>query len=279
MPKIEKIKALGTYWWVEIFEEVSSFELVETTILDEIQAFEQNYSRFLDSSQIAILNRQRFIQNPSSELINLLQIGLDLFQKTEGYFNPVLGSVLENLGYDKNYSFQFKSLQKTPNLENFITFEESKITLNREGNWDLGGYAKGYLGDKLVDILQAKFGIKNFLINGGGDILVKGDLSKEIILENPFKPGYQIGKIILQNSALGASSTQKRNWKSETKNQNFSHIFNPIQNQPVQKSASFVISKNALEADALATVICLIKDTPKLIQKLKNNFQFEYLVW
>lgn len=130
--------------------------------------------------------------------------------------------------------------------------------------------------DKLGSILQSEFGLKNFLINGGGDILARGDLPQEIILEDPFKLGYELTKISLQNSALAASSSQKRAWKDPNSNQIFSHILNPKKMQSVKNVASFVIAKSVLEADVLATIVCLIGDKPKLVQKLQQEFDFEY---
>lgn len=292
MHKIDKIEGLGTYWWFEFFDEITDFEEVENEILNELQTFEKTYSRFLENSQISTLNSQRYLQNPSQELIKLIQIGLDFYHKTDGYFNPILGGVLESLGYDKEYSFAPKNqakiadgdfakdlFQQVSDPKDFVVFESGKISFEGRGNWDLGGCGKGFLIDKLGAILEYKFGIKNFLINGGGDILVRGNLPQEIILEDPFNPGYELTKITLQNSALGASSTQKRNWKDVNSGQIFSHILDPKKMQSVANVASFVIAKNALEADVLATLVCVSKDNPDLISTLKNQFDFEYLVF
>ena len=40
MPKIDKIEALGTYWWFEFFEEIGDFEKVKNLVLKEIEIFE-----------------------------------------------------------------------------------------------------------------------------------------------------------------------------------------------------------------------------------------------
>jgi|688.fasta_scaffold252812_2 thiamine biosynthesis lipoprotein len=292
MHKIDKIEGLGTYWWFEFFEEIGDFKKVQSRILKELEIFEKSYSRFLENSQISTLNSQRYLQNPSQELIKLIQIGLDFYHKTDGYFNPILGGVLEGLGYDKDYSFALKNqdkiidgnfekelFQQVSDPKDFVVFESGKISFAGRGNWDLGGYGKGFLIDKIGAILESEFGLKNFLINGGGDILVRGNLPQEIILEDPFNPGYELTKITLQNSALGASSTQKRTWKDTNSSQIFSHILNPKKMQTVANVASFVIAKNALEADVLATLACMSKDNSDLIPTLKNQFNFEHLVF
>jgi thiamine biosynthesis lipoprotein len=291
MPKIDKIEALGTYWWFEFFEEIGDFEKVKNLVLKEIEIFEKTYSRFLENSQISTLNSQRYLQNPTQELLYLIQIGLYFYHKTDGYFNPILGGVLEDLGYDKDYSFALKNqdkiidgnfekdlFQQVSNPKDFVVFEANKISFVGKGNWDLGGYGKGFLIDKIGAILESEFGLKNFLINGGGDILVRGNLPQEIILEDPFNPGYELTKITLQSSALAASSTQKRNWKDKNSNQTFSHILDPKKMQTVANTASFVIAKNALEADVLATLVCMSKDNSDLISTLKNQFEFEYFI-
>lgn len=157
MHKIDKIEGLGTYWWFEFFEEIGDFKMVKYRILSELQVFEKNYSRFLENSQISILNKQRFLPNPSQELIELIKIGLQFYHQTDGYFNPILGGILENLGYDKNYSFEIKNpknqnsadfesslFQQISKPDDFVVFESGKISFEGRGNWDLGATGKGF---------------------------------------------------------------------------------------------------------------------------------------
>jgi thiamine biosynthesis lipoprotein len=147
--------------------DLKDFEKVKNLVLKEIEIFEKTYSRFLENSQISTLNSQRYLQNPTQELLYLIQIGLYFYHKTDGYFNPILGGVLEDLGYDKDYSFALKNqdkiidgnfekdlFQQVSNPKDFVVFEANKISFVGKGNWDLGGYGKGFLIDKIGAILE-----------------------------------------------------------------------------------------------------------------------------
>lgn len=49
---------------------------------------------------------------------------------------------------------------------------------------DLGGLGKGWLIDKLSDLLRNE-GYKEFLINGGGDMYVSSTEKQECYIEHP----------------------------------------------------------------------------------------------
>jgi thiamine biosynthesis lipoprotein len=279
MLKIEKIYGLGTYWWFEIFDESQNLAKIQDFLISNIQEFEQNYSRFIEASLLSQLNKTRVLDYPSQEMKDLINIALDYYDLSKGSFNPAIGSILENRGYDKDYSFKRHSESETVhNFSNLISISDDVIKLNGESNLDFGGFGKGYLIDKLAKSLVKEFKLQDFMINGGGDILVFGDQKKEILLENPFKSGYSFLSIDLQNQALGSSSNTKRKWKDQQTGQEFAHIINPKDLDQVSKVGSFVIASDALTADILATLVCIHCDDLSEIERLKQIKDFEYLI-
>lgn len=258
-------EAIGTHWWIEIFDEVTEEKLEATQGRLELLCsnFNKEFSRFLPDSQLSILNRERVLQNPSAEFQTLLTLGKKLYLESQTTFNLLTGHILEARGYDANYSFKpNESITQTvcnPIIDLEIT--EEKITLQC-GNVDLGGFGKGWLIDKLKDDLVAH-DVKHFLINGGGDMLGTSLLNGgaiTIYLEHPTEAGKYILETTLHNQGFAASSPFKRKWKVEDKTH--THI---VTEGDVPELAVFVKAPTATEADAF-TKPCLLLDEKRLLE-------------
>ncbi|NCC71456.1 hypothetical protein EOM09_07815, partial [bacterium] len=102
----KKLEALGTI--IEISLEKKNLVYFDLCF-EEIKRIEKKYSRFDDNSYISYLN-----SNLNKKII-LDEETLFLFKKydylklkTEGFFNIFIKKTLDDLGYDKNYSFKKK---------------------------------------------------------------------------------------------------------------------------------------------------------------------------
>lgn len=276
---IDDIQGIGTHWWFELQDAERSIEYYSDQIRSQIQQFEQAYSRFLPDSQVSLLNRGRQMVNPSPEMIELLVLGKEFYHKTQGYFNPAVGSILENRGYDASYSFEHQGKEEMlQSFDKFVTITPEKIQLNGQGSIDFGGYGKGYLIDKLATFFRETLESKQFLINGGGDMCASGDERYEVILEHPFAQGYELGRIYLQNQSLGCSSNQKRAWRDTQTGEIQGHIINPTQLDKRVDFGAFVVASDTLTADIMATVVCILGDNIEKINELQKAIQFEYVV-
>ncbi len=244
-------EALGTTWWIELFENLSSKNLDEVTNFVEVfaSAYEKKYSRFQSDSQISILNRERSFQNPSPEFVQLLEYGKHLYLRSDTYFNLLTGHILESKGYDADYSFSANETTQTAgNPITDLTITSELIEL-KHGNVDLGGFGKGYLIDLIAKELQQTLNLEQFLINGGGDMYVTHNAGEPItiFLEHPIKPGTGIAKTTLLNQGFAASSPHKRVWKNAT------GTHNHIVSDQLTSDATFIKAVTAADADAFAT--------------------------
>ncbi len=250
------IDALGTRWWIELFESSSEERL---TVLKKdceafIMTFEGNYSRFKPDSYISILNRERVLKDPSHELIDVLTFGKQKYVETNTLFNILTGHIQEAKGYDAEYSFMMADTIPLPgNPVTDLAINESGITLNGYSKIDLGGYGKGYLIDLVAERLRSKHDLQYFLINGGGDIYATSNNGEpiEIQVEHPTEQVKFIGSTTLLNEAFAASSPHKRKWKTKQGEQN--HIVGDA------GDSSYVKASSAKEADVLATIKLLTK--------------------
>lgn len=268
--------ALGSYFWIEVFEDLPNeiIQEIREYIEKEIFIFESLYSRFKRDSLVTKLNSERFLDNPPSDLISMINFSQEIANLTNNTFNICLGSHLDNSGYDSMLSFEEKlSEPEIIPMNEAIKIFENQIFLVGNSKVDLGGIGKGFLVDKISKILKNKFHIKYFLINGGGDIFVTSNNENpvEISLQNPVNADEFIGSIFLMNQSICGSSPHKRKWYGSITQKEYTHIIDPSNKNKL--NSSFVSGSSAVLCDSLATVLCIDEDV------LENYPHVDYLVF
>ena len=138
--------------------------------------------------------------------------------------------------------------------------------LDPEAKIDLGGIAKGYVGDEMRKVLK-KEGVTSAVINLGGNIVTVGskpDGSKYTIgIEKPFSDRQEIiGCTHIGEGTVVTSGIYERQF--EYKGKRYHHILSPKTGYPVDtdlEAVSLVTAKNSsMDTDAMST-ICLMKGT------------------
>lgn len=272
-----KFFGLGTHWQILCDGKKISRPLQEY-ILNESNKFEKRFSRFIKESEVSRIN----ILAPgtfkiSQELLEILKFGIELSKKSVGYFDPSLANILEAYGYNQNLDFKERIPAKlgkvVSSVPGFVSLKGNKLTLGGSAKVDLGGWGKGYLIDKLYNLLL-KEGYENFLIDGGGDL--RGTIKKNgggwrVGLEHPTDPECAIGVIELKNKSLANSGVCKRKAGS------FHHIIDPRTAKPTRGVlASYVLADTATVADGLATALLI--SPAKIRNELKKEYAVEYLL-
>jgi FAD:protein FMN transferase len=259
MITLPTISALGTKWWFEIFDDIGAekAQIIFDDLCLFIATFENKYSRFKTDSLISQLNTSGTICNPDQETIDLLGYGQELFSKTGGYFNLLVGEVLEKRGYDASYSFIVtKGEVVAPNPKETLSISSEAISLTA-GRVDVGGYGKGYLIDLLAERMKEKHNLLYFLINGGGDIYATSDHGKplEIYLEHPLEKNSYLETTLLKDAGFAASSTKKRQWFYAGKK--YTHIVGAKDDNESDNIGVYVKAPCAKTADAFATTFLI----------------------
>lgn len=261
------LNALGTTWWIEIFDTLDTGRLATIQLECEtlLRSIETRFSRFQTDSLISVLNREGVVTTDDADLHELLTLGQYYFKETEGVFNILIGDALVAQGYDSNYLFTERD---TPaiigNPLTDLVYTNKTWTLHR-GQIDLGGIGKGWAIDK-VSTLLASYDITEYLINGGGDIYGTSEYGQPITLylEDPLHEGQYLGTTSIYHQGFAASSPHKRRWKSNRTERN--HLIG----ERGEYDGSFIIAKNALMADIMATV-SLMSEGDARHQLLRNH--------
>lgn len=158
------------------------------------------------------------------------------------------------------------------NYKNIILDERNQTVEFKKKSMalDLGAIAKGHALDRAIKVLQGR-GIKEALINAGGDIRVMGERLWKVGLQHPRKENEVLAVIKLKNRAIATSGDYQRYFIKEGKR--YHHIINPKTGYPAQKCMSVTIfAPRATQADILATSIFILgpEKGMKLIESLEG---------
>lgn len=183
--------------------------------------------------------------------------------KSNAAFNPSIGGLIQAWGFqhdefkpveiDEN---KIKALvQANPNMADIVIKDGQVFSNNPSVQLDFGGYAKGYALDLAIAYLR-KQGVKNALINIGGNIIAlgkHGDKPWRVGIQHPRKPS-AIATLDLDSGwAIGTSGDYQRYF--ELNGKRYCHIINPATGYPVQgMQAVTVLIPPQLNAGVLSDV-------------------------
>lgn len=117
---------------------------------------------------------------------------------------------------------------------------------------DLGGYAKGYALDRAAELL-GKMGVRNALINIGGNVLAlgsHGDRAWRVGIQHPRKPGPIATLELHDGEAIGTSGDYQRYFEFGGKR--YCHLIDPRNGYPVQGVQAVTILTHGARAGTLS---------------------------
>jgi thiamine biosynthesis lipoprotein len=198
-------------------------------------------------------------------LYEILDHSRRLAEATDGAFDPTLGPLTKLWRETRSNrrlpdTETLRSARASVGWRHFTLDAKSRtITLHREKmGFDLGGIAKGYAADLMLETL-VKAGISRALITAGGDVRL-GDAP-------PGRDGWKVAVktfdlsgndeiLTLSNAAVSTSGDLHQS--VEIDGLNYSHILDPATGLGLtRRIAASVIADNAKLSDALATAACV----------------------
>ncbi|WP_226584446.1 FAD:protein FMN transferase [Acuticoccus sediminis] len=265
-----RFEATGTMWEIESEPPIDA--TLAAAIRTEVKRFEATFSRFRTDSLVAELaaapNGGRFdFPTHAAELFALYDA---LHVATDGRLDPLVGGVLERLGYDRTYTLAPKPAQGSetgPTWSVDVTRSGATLTTTRPLTLDLGAAGKGAAVDLVIDV-SAAVGRTQVVVDAGGDIRHTGPRPIRIGLEDPRDAGRVIGVAEIANAALCASACNRRAWGA-----GLHHIVDGRIGAPVRGiAATWVVAKTAAVADGVATALFLASP-----ERLAEHFSFEFV--
>lgn len=262
---------IGTTWVVDYFPNEEN-DTIPNSITKLVNEFEEIYSRFKPDSFINRVGYTVGTHLVNNEFKQLFELYLTLYELTKGKFTPLIGSLLEDAGYDKEYSLTPKTLRTVTLIADALSYCYPKIVIKKPVQFDFGAAGKGFLIDKVAKFLDSQ-NITDYIIDAGRDFKFKQtspikNRPYRVGLEHPNDVTSAIGVAELNTGSLCCSSGSSRKWK------NFHHIFDPhLKKSPENVIATWVYADIAFIADALSTCLFFVNPTT-----LEDQFDFEYVV-
>ncbi|MFH1287285.1 MAG: FAD:protein FMN transferase [bacterium] len=265
--KIEDTKfLLGTIVDIKIYQtdKKTAKEAIKKAFY-EIERINHVFSHYREDSFISKINKNsgNWV-DVSEEVINLIGQAIKFSVLTDGAFDITIGPVVNLWGFGaakKHYIPSDKEISDNLFLVDYknveIDREKNKIRIKNGTRIDMGGIAKGYAVDCVVKIFK-EIGIKNALINAGGNIFVMGKRKRA----KPFKIGIQhpreekeiIAALKIFDAATATSGDYEKYFVENGKR--YHHIFNPKTGRPANLCQSVtIIAKDAVISDILSTGI------------------------
>ena len=230
-------------------------------VKDILLSFHKRMSIYESTSEILSLNHMAgssslFI---SPEIYDLIRRSVAYSKLTNGAFD-ITALPLKKIWQTAEQiptEAQIYHAKKLVNYRN-IVFSDNKIMLKYSGmGVDLGGIAKGFAVDKVVEFLKSR-GTTSGVINFGGSVFVLGE-ERSVGIQTPFgKKGTYIGTIRVKNKAVVTSGAYE-NYRV-INGTAYQHILDPHTGYPVNNEllAVTLIGAKAEELDALATGVCVM---------------------
>lgn len=121
-------------------------------------------------------------------------------------------------------------------------------------------FAKSYVLDRAAEAALAETDIQAIVLNGGGDLVVRGNWTEPVVVANPqadAENGQMLAQLAIQNQAVATSGNYRRGTQLGESWQ--SHIIDPRTGQSANDIASAtVIHPDAVTAGALATAFNIL---------------------
>lgn len=261
--KYEKIVyAMDTIMQLDIY---STDPEISQKAEDEIMRLDKMLDRGDQESEIYEMNHAEKAVTVSDEIVEIISMARDVSVKSGGAFDITIAPVMDAWGfYSKNYHVPSDDeldvlLEKVDYSK--ILLEENTVTVPDGMELDLGGIAKGYTSDRLMELFQRE-GVHSAIVSLGGNVQAFGRKPDgslwRVAIQDPEKPDSYIGSLSIENMAVVTSGSYQRYFERD--GVTYHHIIDPSEGRPADNGLSSVtiITESGMLGDALSTALFVL---------------------
>ena len=259
-------QAQGSYYAITYFDEQGrNFQREVDSIF---HAVDVSVNLWVNTSVISKVNRNEDTALDSIFVDNF-RIAQEAARLSDGYFDPTISPIVAAWGFsykngDSITPQLIDSLKQLVDYRNIRIENGRVVKANPAMTLDFNAIAQGYTSDLIAAFLDSR-GIKNYLVDTGGEIMAKGckpDGSPWIVgIEKPADHwnSEQVvhTRIALRDKGLVTSGSTRK--YVERNGKRYSHCIDPKTGYPVEHNvlSATVLAENSVWADALAS-ICMV---------------------
>ena len=275
---VEQIKgeSMGTSYSINVLGD----ERIEQDRIDRrLVEINDTFSTWQEDSELSQLNRAPVDEwiDFSSELYSMLKQSVEIYQQTDGYCDPGIGRLIDLGGFGA--SGGRTEVPKREEIEEafknssirYLLMEGGRVKKTRNIHINLSAIAKGYAVDEIARLIKMS-GIKNFLVEIGGEVIASGNNRGDDWTVGVERPDNKAPiPIVLKDASIATSGNYRNYFIWEGKK--YIHIFNPSTGLPANNDLSSVsvIHPQSAMSDAYATAMMAMgsKKAIELANKLK----------
>jgi FAD:protein FMN transferase len=246
---------------------------------------DQSLSLYNTGSLISTFNHSDEVINCDEYMLAVVKKSLEICLASDGAFDITVKPLVDLWGFGTSGKRRVPSGEKIRKALSGVGCSQIYVAGNRlykknkTIQIDCNGIAQGYTVDLISVLLESK-GVKNYMVELGGEIRVLGLNNEEqewsIGIEGPLKNmagDYEQNRVLrLSNGAVTTSGTYRNAFSKAGKQ--YSHLINPHTGYPIENGmlSATVIAPDAITADALDNVCMVLgpEAAIKLLQKYPN---------
>lgn len=281
-----------TYEWTEDL----SVEIQQT-----MKDVDFSLSPFNDSSVITQINNNKEIAL-DKHFVKVFETAMKVSEDTEGAFDITVAPLVNAWGFGFKTK-QMPGQEQVDSLLQLVGYKKVKmengkvVKENPNTMLDCSAIAKGYGVDAVADMLTEK-GVKNFMVEIGGEVVTKGLNSRnsawKIGIVEPTDDSLSIGNEVkevleVQDMAMATSGNYRKFYVKDGKK--YAHTIDPKSGYPVQHNilSATVLGPTCTICDAYATSFMVVglEEAKKVLDRhpelmaylIYNNDKGENKVW
>ena len=287
-------ETMGTTYRIVINSKDSIDINLQSQIDSILLSFNQSMSTYIDNSEISVFNKMDKGEylNVSNDFYHVLEKSLMYYDISKGFFDVTIDPLYKIWGFRGSDYISEPTQSQIDSVLSFVGMDNVKLSKypsisksHSKVKINLGAIAKGYAVDIISNYLISNNYLEH-LVEIGGEIKVRTnrDYMWSVGIQNPKKLYNVIEKINIKNNSI-ATSGSYFNYREYLDSKSIkTHIINPITGYPLEVldgriSSATVISKDCIDADAIATILMLL-DKDKALDFIENTDQTEaYIIF
>ena len=231
------------------------------------RVFERELSRTLPHSDIARLNAAGGAPvDIGSNTAELLRASLRYCAESEGRFDITMGAAVRLWDFHQGIIPDRAAVQEALS---HVDWRGVHVREEQPGRWtaqlddaqaavDVGGIAKGWIADRLAD-LMAKHGLESFVVNLGGNVMAHGQKPDgsawRIGLQDPRDKNALVGAVSVRDASAVTSGVYERCFQHD--GVLYHHILDPETGFPACTDAAgvTVVTRRSIDAEGYSTTL------------------------
>lgn len=235
------------------------------------KTFDLTFSEYIPNSIVSRINKNDSTVLLNDMFIDVFNKSLEINKETHGAFDLTVGPLVNAWGFGPEKKAKIDSA-KIDSIMQYIGMDKIRLEGGKlikdlpEIKIDVNSIAQGYAVDVVYRYLE-KLGIKNFMVEIGGEVRTKGKNPKNdfwrIGIDKPVDGNNTAGEnlqtiILLDNKSVTTSGNYRKFFEED--GHKYSHIIDPHTGYPYKNNllSVTVIAKDGLTADGYDTPLMVL---------------------